>query len=68
MRVPRSIVFAALLAAAVLACAQPARIPRVGVLANTVPVPELIAGTSANPAPRMLVVGSIEQPASFDCA
>src|SRR5687767_2322563 len=57
MRIATSVVFAALMAAAAIACAQPARVPRVGLLANTVPMSELVAGTSANPAPRMLVDG-----------
>ena len=39
------------------AAAQQARLPRVGILANTIPTADLIAGTSKHPAPRMLVDG-----------
>jgi putative tryptophan/tyrosine transport system substrate-binding protein len=56
MQIPLLLLPAAL-AATAIAFAQPAKMPRVGVLANTIPMAELVAGTGANPAPRMLVEG-----------
>lgn len=40
-----------------LAPAQSARLPRVGVVANTIPLADLVNGTSPHPAPRALVDG-----------
>lgn len=50
MRLVRSLALAAAACLAPFAFAQPAKVPRIGVLANTVPTEELVSGTSTHPA------------------
>ena len=53
-----------LLAPLALLCvfqAQGAGMPRVGVLANTVPIGELVDGTTTHPGPRLLLEGLREK-------
>ena len=52
----RSLIFVAAICLSGMAYAQPAKVPRIGVLANTVPTGELVAGTTRNPA----IVGLID--------
>jgi len=43
------------------AAAQSRQLPRIGVLANTIPTAELVSGTSTHPAPRLLLQGLRER-------
>ena len=53
----RGLAFVATLCVSSHAFAQPAKVHRIGVLANTVPAAELVAGTSTNPAIVALLDG-----------
>lgn len=57
----RSLVLTLTLVSACAAIAQPAGVPRIGVLANTIPTTELVAGTTTHPAVLTLLEGLRER-------
>lgn len=57
----RSLAFVSAICLSGTVCAQPAKMPRIGVLANTVPVKELVAGTTTHPAIVLLMEGLRER-------
>lgn len=61
MLLVRSLAFVAAICLSGTAFAQPAKVPRIGVLANTVPTKDLVAGTSTHPAVVMLMEGLRER-------
>ena len=57
----RSVAFSAAIYLSATAMAQPAKVPRIGVLANTVPTADLVNGTTTNPGILLFLEGLRER-------